>query len=91
MFTVYVLFSEKYQKIYIGYTSDLLNRMKSHNKLGTGGFTLKYRPWKVIFVSIYQEKHLAMKQEKFLKSGQGRNLIHNQIIPQMQLIGFISA
>ena len=30
-FTVYVLYSEKYDNIYIGYTSNLTERFKSHN------------------------------------------------------------
>ena len=32
MFTVYVLYSESYDKIYVGYTSDLDKRMLSYNE-----------------------------------------------------------
>jgi|GEM_PF-6190167 len=34
MFTVYVLYSDRYDKIYIGVTSDLGGRLLSHNELG---------------------------------------------------------
>jgi len=34
MFTVYVLYSDDYDKIYIGYTSNLEQRLLSHNKSG---------------------------------------------------------
>ena len=34
MYTVYVLYSSLYDKIYIGYTSDLNARLLSHNELG---------------------------------------------------------
>ncbi|MGB5818876.1 MAG: GIY-YIG nuclease family protein [Saonia sp.] len=44
MFTVYVLYSESHHKIYIGYSSDLVHRMVSHNEKGTKGYTAKYRP-----------------------------------------------
>jgi hypothetical protein len=40
MFTVYVLYSIKHNKIYIGYTSDIANRLLSHNELATKGHTL---------------------------------------------------
>lgn len=43
MFTVYALHSPDYEKIYIGHTSNLDQRMLSHNKLGKG-WTKSYRP-----------------------------------------------
>ena len=42
MYTVYVLYSKQYDKIYIGYTSDLEGRLKSHNELSTKGWTIKF-------------------------------------------------
>ncbi|WP_325635244.1 GIY-YIG nuclease family protein, partial [Parapedobacter sp.] len=45
MFTVYVLHSGKHDKIYIGFTSNLEQRLKSHNELGKKGWTIKFRPW----------------------------------------------
>jgi hypothetical protein len=43
MFTVYVLYSEKYKKHYTGFTSDLPGRLISHNELGKD-WTKDYRP-----------------------------------------------
>ena len=37
MFYTYILYSKKFDKIYIGYTSNLKNRMLSHNKLAKKG------------------------------------------------------
>ncbi len=48
MFTVYILFSEKHNQIYVGYTTDLIQRFHSHNAFAKKGHTIKYRPWKVI-------------------------------------------
>ena len=71
MFTFYVLYSEKYNKIYIEYTSNLKQRILSHNELGTKGFTIKYRPWKVIYTEEFPEKSVAMQREKQLKTARG--------------------
>ena len=87
MFTVYVLFSQKYNQIYIGYTSDLSNRFLSHNELATKGHTIKYRPWIIAYTEEFQTKSDAIKREKQLKNATGRKLIwklvHENLLTQM--------
>lgn len=75
MFTTYVLFSRKFDQIYIGYTTDLIGRFHTHNTLATKGHTIKFRPWEVIHVEFFYEKKDALKREKELKSFQGRKFI----------------
>ncbi len=75
MFIVYALYSEKYNKIYIGYTSDLPDRLKSHNELATKAWTVKYRPWTLVYTEEFETKAEAMKREKQLKSAAGRRFI----------------
>ncbi len=79
MFTVYILYSENHNKIYIGYTSNKEQRLLSHNELGTKGYTLRYRPWKLIYTESFLLKSDAMKREKQLKSAKGREFIWNLI------------
>ena len=79
MYTTYVLYSEKYDKIYIGFTSNLQQRLLSHNKLATKGWTIKFRPWQLIYHENHQTKQQAMNREKQLKSYQGRKFIRNLI------------
>ncbi len=79
MFYVYVLYSSQFDKIYIGYTSDLDNRVKSHNELATKGWTIKFRPWKLIYKEEYSTKKEAMKRENELKQHQGRIYIRKLI------------
>jgi putative endonuclease len=79
MYTVYALYSPKYDKIYIGYSSNLDARMLSHNKLGTKGWTIKYRPWGVVHTEEFETKTAAMKREKQLKSAKGRAFIREII------------
>ena len=80
MFKVYVLYSKKFDKIYIGFTSNLESRMLSHNYLSKKGYTVKYRPWEVVHTEIFKTKKEAMKREKELKSSRGRNYIWEEII-----------
>ncbi len=80
MFVTYVLYSATHNKIYIGYTSDLIDRFHSHNQLGTKGYTIKFRPWEVVYVEFFDTKQAAMKREKELKSSRGRDFIRNRII-----------
>jgi putative endonuclease len=75
MFTVYVLYSEAHKKIYIGYTSNLEERFKSHNELGTKGWTIKFRPWKIVHTELFEQKIDAMLREKQLKTASGRQWI----------------
>ncbi|MAT55999.1 MAG: endonuclease [Saprospirales bacterium] len=75
MYTTYVLYSPKYQKIYIGQTADLDQRMLSHNVLSEKGFTSRFRPWVIIYTEEYLTRAEAMKREKQLKSSAGRRWI----------------
>ncbi len=75
MFTVYVLYSIPFNKIYIGYTSDLKQRLLSHNVLATKGYSIRYRPWVLAYNEEYKAKSEALKREKQLKSARGRDFI----------------
>ena len=78
-YTVYVLYSKAFQKTYTGFSSDFEARLKSHNEVGKKDWTVRYRPWEVLFIEVYDTKAEAMKHEKFYKSGQGRELIKKRI------------
>ena len=79
MFSVYVLYSPGYDKIYVGYTSNLEQRLLSHNKLGKKGWTIKYRPWELVFTEEYENKSEALRREKQLKSAKGREFVWNKV------------
>ncbi|CAN5218565.1 hypothetical protein BH09BAC6_BH09BAC6_12070 [soil metagenome] len=79
MFTVYVLYSKSYDKIYIGFTSNLEQRLLSHNELGKKGWTINFRPWQLIHKEVFQLKPDTMKREKQLKTATGRNFIWSLI------------
>ncbi|MEQ8245283.1 GIY-YIG nuclease family protein [Fulvivirga sp.] len=75
IYTVYALYSSKFSKIYIGYTSDIKNRLDSHNIYSTKGHTSKFRPWILVYTEEYPSKAMAIKREKQLKSAAGRKFI----------------
>jgi len=79
MFFVYVLYSEEFDKIYIGFTSDVQKRLAAHNDERNTGWTKKYQLWKVIHLEEFETKTDALKREKQLKTSRGRNFIHTLI------------
>lgn len=79
MFTVYILYSVRFKKTYTGFTSDIKNRLLSHNELSTKGWTVKYRPWRLIYTEEYEDKKVAMQREKELKTGKGRDFVKGLI------------
>ncbi|WP_298318793.1 GIY-YIG nuclease family protein [uncultured Aquimarina sp.] len=78
-FVVYILYSEKYDKSYTGYTSDLISSFRSYNQLATKGFTIRYRPWKVVYLEFLETKKEALVREKNLKSSKGREWIKDKL------------
>ena len=90
MFTVYVLYSPSFKKIYIGYTSNLNGRFKSHNELGKKGWTIKFRPWIICYKEEFDTKQEAMKRETELKSAKCREWIWSLINEKIRM-GLISA
>jgi putative endonuclease len=78
MFYVYLLESETERSWYIGYTSDLRKRYRSHNK-GENKATKNKKPWKLVYYEAYIDRIDAKKREKFLKSGSGRKFLKKQL------------
>jgi putative endonuclease len=70
-FVVYILYSKKFNKTYVGFTSNLIGRIKSHNELGND-WTKSFRPWKVAYIEVFENKTDAIKKEKYFKTGRGR-------------------
>jgi putative endonuclease len=79
MFYVYVLYSEKFDRIYIGHTGDITRRLQLHNE-GLVQSTKACKPWKIIYHEKYPTRAQAMNREKELKSHKGRNYIRNVLL-----------
>jgi putative endonuclease len=64
---VYIIFSEKYNKYYIGQTNDFNQRLLRHN-LGQNESTKPYRPWKLLLTIEKKSRAEAVQLEKKLKN-----------------------
>jgi putative endonuclease len=79
-YVVYILFSQKLNRHYIGFTSNLALRLEFHlNEEQTRKFTSKGDDWVLVFKIICVNKKQAMLIEKHIKSMKSRKYIENMI------------
>ena len=79
---VYLILSKNSNKYtsYVGFTSNLVKRLKLHNSSKGAKFT-RGRKWKLIYKKKYKSKILAMREEYSLKKNYKlRKLIKNKYI-----------
>jgi len=79
MYIVYVLRSIRNNKRYVGSTSkSAVERLKEHNQ-GTTQWTRQNGPFKLIHTEKFDTVTKARHREKFLKSGQGRKWLDENV------------
>ena len=66
MFHVDVIKSKKDSSIYVGYTEDLIRRMKEHNT-GKSIYTKNKYPYEIVYYEAYKSKSDAKFRENNLK------------------------
>lgn len=71
MIYVYVLKSLKSGRFYVGQTNNLVRRLDEHNSGHTKSLAEK-GPFKFVYVEEFEDRILAVRRERFLKSGKGR-------------------
>ena len=64
--TVYILFSEKLKRYYVGQTQNFEVRFRHHNA-GKNKYTSKGTPWNFVHKFIVQDKSEAISLESKLK------------------------
>ncbi|WP_367575994.1 GIY-YIG nuclease family protein [Maribellus mangrovi] len=64
-YIVYILQSELDDSYYIGFTSNLAQRLSYHNA-GKSRYTSRKIPWKCVYIEEFKTRAEAMKREKFL-------------------------
>ena len=72
MYTVYIIYSEKIDKYYIGFSSNVQERLCKHNR-NSKGFSSSGRPWIMVYSEVFDNKKDAMAREKQLKNWKNRN------------------
>jgi putative endonuclease len=79
MYTVYVLCSKSFNTVYIGFTSDIEQRLIAHNHPKNKGWTRKFQPWLLAYSEPFDSKITAMAREKQLKTHLGRNSAREKV------------
>jgi putative endonuclease len=67
LYAVYILASRRNGTLYVGVTSDLVQRMSQHKSLAVPGFTRKYRVTILVYVERFAQITDAIAREKQLK------------------------
>ena len=78
MYFVYIIESEKDNRLYVGFTDNLKRRIQEHNA-GKTRSTKGYLPWKIVFFVEVETRIEARKLEKYYKSGYGKEKIKKDI------------
>ncbi len=78
MYYVYILQSQKNKDIYVGYTTDLKNRVLLHNS-GKVKSTKAYKPWLLIYYEAYRNKFDATLRENELKLHAAKTLLLSRL------------
>ncbi len=65
-FFLYIIYSKKLDRYYIGQTSSLKNRLDKHLE-GTTRYTKRTNDWVLVYSEAYKTRPEAMRREKFIK------------------------
>jgi len=81
MFVVYAIYNHKHDKVYIGQTRDIEDRLDFHqSKIFRGSYTSRFDgEWKLIYKENAPNRQIALKRERQLKSFRGREFIRKYI------------
>jgi len=78
MYYVYILFSLKDEKFYIGFTNDLERRIKEHNS-GKNISTKSRLPLKLIYYEAHLSKADAARRERYFKTTKGKSTLRQML------------
>jgi putative endonuclease len=78
MYFVYVLRNQATKHHYTGHTSDLVQRIGQHNH-GVIKSTKNRGSWDLVYQEEFATRAEAMRREKYLKSGKGREELRSKL------------
>jgi len=88
LYFVYILTNAFDTVFYTGVTNDLARRVIEHKHGKAGGFTSRYRVFKLVFYEMYNDINLAINREKQIKGGSRQKKIDliNSMNPDWQAL-----
>ena len=75
MYSIYILFSLKTNKYYVGSTDDLQRRLKHHNGGSTPSTKSGAPNWEIRYTEAVPDRAAALKRELEIKKKKSRNYI----------------
>jgi len=79
VWNVYVLRSLVNGKFYTGYTGNLERRLREHNAGRGGRFTKQNGPFELVYKEDFDDKYVAAKRERELKTSKGRYFVKKKV------------
>jgi putative endonuclease len=79
IYYVYLIKSKEGYR-YTGFTEDLEKRLIEHNDKKLSFWTKRGTNWKLIYKEEFENKTNALKREKWLKTGIGREFLKQNIV-----------
>jgi putative endonuclease len=73
-FHVYIIYSQKLDRYYLGYTENIVVRLQQHNS-GESTFTSKATDWQLCYTEKFSSRELAHKRELEIKRKKSRKYI----------------
>ena len=73
-YTVYIIYSQKLDRYYVGYTEDLPFRLEQHNNR-MSAYTSKANDWKAVYRESFSTRKEAHKRERQIKTKKSRKYI----------------
>lgn len=80
-YKVFVLYSYKHDRIYVGYTTSLTDYMVTMNVMESDNPLYEFRPWTLVHMELFMTEDEAMVREGFLKQDIGQDYIRREILP----------
>jgi putative endonuclease len=74
MYVVYILYSNKFDRYYVGHCEDINNRLIRHNSKAVPS-TKPYVPWELVYTEIFSSRTEAARREKEIKNKKSRKYI----------------
>ncbi|GJQ61586.1 MAG: hypothetical protein SCALA702_06390 [Melioribacteraceae bacterium] len=78
IYFVYVIKSAEGYR-YTGMTENLEFRLLQHNDHSLSQWTRRGKNWEIIYIKVFDNKSEALRYEKWLKSGVGRDFLKNSV------------
>ncbi|WP_353130544.1 GIY-YIG nuclease family protein [Parapedobacter pyrenivorans] len=78
MHYLYIIYSTRLDRYYIGACKDIPQRLRRHNSQHRG-FTGKADDWHLVYHEVFTSKTAAMAREREIKSWKSRRMVENLI------------